>query len=494
MAESQFKRVNPGKRWTLAYGSTLGVEWFALLELQRSLQARQPYVIPILPAVIVKAEQTEHLALLGTAENNPLIAGLIESGVIAAPSGAEGYSLAVLPSIWREGNRMLVIAGTDPRGVLYGVEEFAARLSANADGAAGWDDIRSRLDAFPNLTLTEAPAIVDRGIWSWGYVIYDYRRFFDHMARLKLNIITIWNDCAPCNAREVIEYAHARGIRIFFGFHWGWGYEGSLDLSRGEDRRAITAMVQHTYREQYAGLEHDGIYFQTLTEHAVESMAGKTTAAWVCELVNETAGALLAEFPDLSIQLGLHATSIKEHYPDLAALHPRITITWEDAGSLPYSYQPQVTETFEETLDYSRRIAAFRPGVPFALVPKGWMCLRWQSEFENHGPFLLGERDGGFIANRLRERQPEWDVHNAYWFRHFPLAMRFYREMLAVNPHLLASGLIEDGLFEAAIQPSVALFAEILWNPAAEEEEILQRAFMKASCKTGTIQGPGYMR
>jgi len=36
--------------------------------------------------------------------------------------------------------------------------------------------------------------------------------------------------------------------------------------------------------------------------------------------------------------------------------------------------------------------------------------------------------------------------------------------------------LIEDGLFEESIQPSVALFAETIWNPRRSDREILQQA------------------
>jgi hypothetical protein len=461
---SIFKTRYPGKRWTILYGAYEGVEAFALEEWQRALQMYQPYVLPVLPATTAGRE---HVAALGTAANNSLIAGLIADGLLAPPPGPEGFSLACLPAPWDAKAKLLVVAGADARGVLYGVEACNARLVSETID-------RATLDQLAPFTLCEAPAVAHRGIWTWGYVIYDYRRFLDHMARLKLNTLTVWNDHVPLNAAAVLDYAHARGVRVVFGFHWGWGF-GDKDITRAEDRAAITADVLQRYREQYAGLNHDGIYFQTLTEHPTQEMGGRSTASWACELVNDTAAALLNEFPGVDIQFGLHATSIGEHFTDLAALDPRVTITWEDAGALPFAYVPD-PEGFDDTLAYAQRLAAFRPGSTFAMVPKGWMCLRWETEFENHGPFLLGERAPAYLHARLQARQAEWDTVNAAWLRHYPLAARFYRDILAVNPRVLATGLVEDGLFDEAIQPSVALFAETLWNPYLTDEALLARA------------------
>jgi hypothetical protein len=317
--------------------------------------------------------------------------------------------------------------------------------------------------------------------------VYDYRRFIDNMARLRMNMLTLWNDAPPVNCREVIEYAHSRGVKVVLGFAWGWGQK--YDLTSDADRRRLRGDVVRVYERDYQGLPHDGIYFQTLTEHHNTSIGGATVASLACTLVNETAGALLKEYPGLHIQFGLHATSILEHCTDLGRLDPRVAIVWEDAGVIPYSYSPVPDTTTEgenfatsletpgKTLEYSRKIAALRPGTPFGFVPKGWMTLDWRNEFEHHGPFLLGERSPEFIRERLAKRQPRWDRVNALWQQHFRHAVTFYREMLAVNPKgMIATGLVEDGLFEERIQPSVALLGEMLWDPTREPERILASA------------------
>jgi hypothetical protein len=43
-------------------------------------------------------------------------------------------------------------------------------------------------------------------------------------------------------------------------------------------------------------------------------------------------------------------------------------------------------------------------------------------------------------------------------------------------PSILATALVEDSMFEARIQPGVALLAEMLWNPNQPDPDILARA------------------
>jgi len=299
-------------------------------------------------------------------------------------------------------------------------------------------------------------------------------------------MLTIWNSEAPLNLPEVCDYAHQRGIKIIAGFNWGWGYK--RDISSAEGRAFIKKLALDAYREEYLSAPLDGIYFQTETEHKNKVLNGRSVAAWCCDMVNEIAREFYKINPKLSIQFGLHATSIRENYRDLAKLDRRIIITWEDAGALPFAYKPNphYEDGYKKTLAYSKQLAAFRPGTPFALVPKGWMCLRWGDEFAKHGPLLLGERAPEYLRERLAARQGEWDATNSGWFRHYPLAARFYREASKINPNIWATGLVEDGMFEARIQPSVSLFAETVWNPHQSDAEILARA-MRPYVTTTTV-------
>ena len=132
-------------------------------------------------------------------------------------------------------------------GVLYGVMEFnkkLATLATHDKEVPAAPSMRLR-----NSVLTDSPVIENRGIWTWGYVIYDYRRFFDNMARLKMNRLTVWNDRPPVNCRQFIDYAHSRGIKVILGYSWG--------ICPGEarsDQSAAFAVDQGRGSEELRGL------------------------------------------------------------------------------------------------------------------------------------------------------------------------------------------------------------------------------------------------
>jgi len=469
----------PGARWLLAYGNYAGPERVAANRAQGCAQYYLPYLLEVAPAMEMEPDGSTHVILVGTAKSNRWIAQLIERGLIRAPEKAQGFTIACLDAPWGEGKRAIVICGADARGVLYGAEEFCARTLYGGLPNDGAEPRRDDFDHMAEFALTEAPAIDDRGIWTWGYVIYDYKRFLDNMVKLKMNMLTLWNRTVPLNMDKVIEYAHARGIKIIPGFHWGWGSDSHYDIANPDDWPALKRDIVDTYQREYAGLGIDGIYFQTQTEHNELTKGGRTMAAIARDFVNTVAAGLYEMTPDLHIQFGLHATSIREHYTDFSALDPRVTITWEDAGVLPFSYSPTLgeEEQYEETLKYGLELARFRRESGFAIVPKGWTCLRWDREFEFHGPFILGERVARFTHERLLDRSGLWEGSNQQWYRLFPCAARFYREILATGPQsTLVTGLVEDGIFEEAIQSGVALFAETLWNPYQPDGDILARA------------------
>ncbi|HTQ09615.1 MAG TPA: hypothetical protein VMI31_06045 [Fimbriimonadaceae bacterium] len=480
----KYPRFFPGARWVIAYGRYMGVERFAVDEAQRLAQTSFPYVIDCEPASGLKPEEQEHLILVGTEKDNPLIRALIQRGVLKRPSGPQGYSIAGFDSPWKKGQRVIALAGYDPNGVLYGAEDFNSQIVSRAAGFQSAvpdpsiDDRRHKaFDGIPDFAMNETPAIQNRGIWCWGYVIYDYRRFFDHMARLKMNTIIFWNDVVPQNCRAVIEYAHSRGIRVILGFEWGYGIAG-LDPTSAQQRAKMRDEVAATFKSEYRGLGMDGIYFQTFTENSNLTIKGKSTAEWACQWVNEISSALFKIAPDLRIEFGLHATSIRDHYVDLKPLDPRIVITWEDAGTLPFSYDPVTPEpsAFDATVDYAKKLAVFRSNRELSMVAKGWIQLPWQTS-EHHGPYILGERDPEWIRQRLTRRQDRWDYVNSLWLKNFPLAAQFYRSMLGQHPAVCSvTGLIEDGEFEERIQPSVALFAQTLWDPNLPDAEISRRA------------------
>jgi len=288
------KPIYEGTRWSLVYGSYEGVEKFAVNELQKTAQLYLPYMIETRQGTGEVSGHKGHLILAGTASDNKLIGELVKKGLLSIPSKPEGYVISCFNSPWSEGKRVIAIAGSDPNGVLYGVEDFNAKILSHES----FDNVK-------DFTISDYPRIENRGIWTWGYVIYDYRRFIDNMARLKMNMLAFWNDCPPENCREVIDYAHSRGIKAVLGFHWGWGMD-DIDLSNAEHRARIKGIVLDNYNNNYRGLGMDGIYFQTLTEHENTRINGRSVASIVCDMVNDISSGLFKDNPGLYIQCTRH--------------------------------------------------------------------------------------------------------------------------------------------------------------------------------------------
>ena len=159
-----------------------------------------------------------------------------------------------------DGRQDVFIEGSDPVSLSYGVMDFCHRYLPRACISGTVADpyyFRSLFsgDALPPTEWAIAPRILHRGLWTWGLAIYDWRGYLENMARLRLNEAIIWNDFAPLNGREIVAYAHELGIRIIWGYSWGWDTALRIDTSEQATRRII-----RTYEREYAPLGGDGIY------------------------------------------------------------------------------------------------------------------------------------------------------------------------------------------------------------------------------------------
>jgi len=66
---------------------------------------------------------------------------------------------------------------------------------------------------------------------------------------------------------------------------------------------------------------------------------------------------------------------------------------------------------------------------------------------------------------------------NSLWLRNYPEALRFFQEVRdSTSSTMSVLGLMEDGMFEEKIQFSAALFAEMIWNPHRDAQDVLQQA------------------
>ena len=360
----------------------------------------------------------------------------------------------------------VTVEGYDDAGVLYGVLDLYNKYIAKLDGAR-WDGSYGTFtdnEVLPDFEYGSAPSIKDRGLWTWGHVIYDYRGYFDNMMKLKMNKIVIWNDFAPANADEIVKYAHSRNIRVIWGFSWLWDTRHyKVDIKNLEGR---SEEILAKYESQYASIGGDGIYFQTFTEKTVDSIDGVLIAKAAADFVNKTAAMFYEKYPELEIQFGLHATSVKTKLEFIKTVDPRIRIVWEDCGAFPFHDLPSNVEAFEKTLELVGSIANLRgTNDRFGVVTKSLVKLDWTCFKHLCGPQYVGVSSEYVKKNRVERKSRLWRSIQAGWILNADKAGQMIAELCRLKDgDLCALALVEDGMFEETIMYPVALYSEMLWD------------------------------
>ncbi|MBN2852784.1 MAG: hypothetical protein JXQ23_08635, partial [Clostridia bacterium] len=388
---------------------------------------------------------------------------------------AESYSLKVVRSSFNEEKQMIVITGKDPKGVINGSVDFRYKYISESgnfmlnDGKYFGSTFKGKM---PEYEKTSSPCIRNRGVWTWGHVIYDYRKFIDNMTLLKMNMIVIWNDFVPINMEEVISYAHQNGIKVIFGYSWGWGTD--VDISSEEDLNTWTEAALSTYENEYACLNGDGIYFQSFTETTDDKINGTVIAEAVARWVNRIGKRLLMVYPDLEIQFGLHATSVKDRLSYLKEIDDRITIVWEDCGAFPYHYSPKMIGDFEETKKFSSSVSLLRGEQDrFGAVLKGLTCLDWTDFEHQKGSYVLGKASPHVIQRKYELKKEYWHYVKAYWMKNACYALDMIKQIVSDKGNdVTIEALVEDGMLESRIWYPVALLSEMLWDSSLDLNEL----------------------
>lgn len=481
-------------RWLIVCGKYEGLEKRAA---EVAVAAIQPYVKPVIVVKEAKdfceVDKREYnLFLIGTPESNLEIAKLIASGKIACGKGSEGYAITSEKSVYNADKRMIVVAATGESGVLYGVADatgvYFRNLALPPKAPKGKTDVRDE-DYFPSAFNADMPpfykesepTVKRRAIWTWGHCIYDYERFFKNMALLKLNQAVIWNDYAPVNAKEVVAYAKSWGIEIFWGSPWGWDTSMPTEAVSLVPTKEVVFSLVKKYADEYADTGAAGLYFQSFTETAEEKIGGKYIAEAAAEFVNTVANAMCERFPNLELQFGLHADSVKNRIFAMEKVDPRIRIVWENCGDMPYSYDPNDLSNFDETLAFSEKIATLRgEKEKFGAVLKGMPTLDWAHFSHIRGSFVLGVNQERFIRERDEKRRELWKHYQADWLVNGRRVQELVKRLAAINGgDMSLQLLVEDGMFEENIYFPVALCAESLWDANGENGELVSRV---ASC------------
>lgn len=472
-------------RWILIYDTYKGVEKTAVNMLSGFVSGHLQYVLPLKPVGEITEDmiKTTNVLVVGKIDDNPILRRLKEEGRIQVSNEAEGYSIYVGENPYQTELQIIAIAGFDAHGVLYGCMDFCNRYCGDLLYKTGYlcgkSFFKNRFDEkLTGWQISSTSKIKTRALWTWGHVIYDYRKFFENMAKLRLNEIVIWNDVAPLNASDVVECAHSFGIKVIWGFAWGWrsrcaSIEEDFD---GDMPRKIKESVLQKYEKEYASIGGDGIYFQSFTELDKESIAGKLVAEIVTDLVNDTANALLEKHPDLNIQFGLHATSVKNRLNVIQKIDKRIHIVWEDCGAFPFNYFPDKIENFDETMEFTEQILVLRgKEEKFGAVLKGMLNLDWGNFEHFKDSYILGTRTNEYIKERQAEKDKIWKIIQAGWLKNAEYVRRMIELIAGKSNSPIVQGLVEDGMFENKIMFPVAFLAELLWDASDNVEEIIER-------------------
>ena len=411
---------------------------------------------------------------IGTKKDNPLIAKASERNL----TQKEQYYIKVSED-------SVIIEGYDDAGVLYGCIDFYNEYIVkyeNSNNSADYFLNVLSLDKLPEFEYSSAPSVKNRGIWTWGHVIYNYTDFIDNMLKLKLNTIIIWNDVVPVNAEEMIEYAHSCNIKVIWGYSWLWDTKCSdVNIKTIYDN---IDMILDKYENEYKNLNADGIYFQSFTELGSDKIGDVLVAEAVTGFVNETASRFFDRFGEMELQFGIHATSVKEKLEYIKNVDSRVRLYWEDCGSFPFAYIPKDTENYEETKKFVTKTLHLRTNEKYGAVTKGMVCLNW-SEFEHmEGAFYIGKCSKSTTKNRVERKNRIWRYVQAYWFSNADKAYDMVKMMhKETNGDLYITALVEDGMFEENIMYPVALYSEMLWNTRRDIKEMMSLVALRSYVK-----------
>ena len=386
------------------------------------------------------------------------------------PKLPDAFRIDVTPD-----NRTVSVTAQDSISLLYAAYDFENKYIPFAENRDLWNNAVIIGDHLPEWHYHTSPTHTKRGLWTWGYVIRDYRGYINRMVSLKMNTLIIWNDYPPQNSRELIDYAHTYGVNVYFGFAWGWDTRfDKIDPAHTEE---LTEAVVREYEEKYAPLGLDGIYFQSFTEIWGDTLAGVVIADAVTEFVNRTAGQILEKHPDLDILFGLHATSVKNRLGSIAKVDPRVSIIWENSGAFPYSYDPFDIGNFDDTIVFHDKTKNLRETGGFGAVLKGLTKLDWRYFVHQSGDFILGEDGADAVQKNADERRKMWRHVQAYWIRNADCVTQIIRRFGRDD---MITFLAEDGAIEAYLPYPLALAAEMMWNDTRSTPDILSETALRA--------------
>ena len=409
------------------------------------------------------------------------------------------------------------IIGADPVGVLWGVRDFVHYY------ARTWLDGLSQKKPH-EFDFASAPRLHNRCLWTWWKGCIDPFAYIDRASEWKINTVVFWNEGVPLDAQRLTKYAHERGVKIWWGFSWGWTSSGFRDASPGlaeylvnlyesqtrkngiapaslcpsepESIPAMKAFVMDLFENQYAWLpEIDGIYFQTATEAVCEcercrnKPLGDTLMPMIMPILEE----MHQRYPDLPISWGVHnyGFDIKE-FEILKEVPGYVNLCWE--ATVTWARRKDIAE---EQLTYRQPnedyAGLYRIGSAASFDARSSTCYnystrQWLPRFEKIWEYLE-ECQPECAGNECRMFSIAYDdrsdlaFYNAWTgdWRPNPITKRLvdnlnFREFLEWSRMLVEGPPTTKGIFlcleasfvELKMRRQPAMLAEAMWDPMNE--------------------------
>lgn len=464
--------------WKIIYNNYAGFEKNAIDFLTREMgkyliREEGKYKIYVLACEKEGAPIDQNAVVLGLYKESQTVQKYVTREEIEG----QDYLVKVVENPQNTDCRIVCITAQSPQNLFYGATAFIDNYLIDCAPLHGGLKIPQWCFDYkmPTYSLAESAKIKTRSVFTWGHIINDYRAYIRNLARLRCNQVIIWNEYMPLNAKEVVAYAHAYGLQVIWGYSWGWAEYKQGDKMDKDFLEKLKAHALQTYEEFYKDTGCDGIYFQSFTETSNQVIDGVPIARIVTDFVNDTVAAFYAKYPDIKIQFGLHATSVKQHLDELARVDTRVEIIWEDCGAFPFDYNPVVTDEqrFEETLELTKKIITLRGNAPFGLVMKGFMTLDWEMFVSQNGPFVLGENSCAIVQADAKLRAPIWQSMEAGWAAYGEYALRLIREVQQLTGGEV--NICMAGAFEGDISLPLGLCAEMMFNPQREFPALLYK-------------------
>ncbi len=266
----------------------------AAKELQEYIGKLSGAHLPMVTAA--EAEQRargESLIVLGTAAGNPLVQELAQGGAIN-PADLKNDGFLLKTTQWK-GRPVVLIAGKDDAGALYGAYELLERLGITFRLTGDILPPPTNALAIPALDLNFQPAFPRRGflhtsvydnltMFSWP----DYERLLDQMCRLKCNYVQFWwFEFTPWIKFSYQGESKALGdvSASASGYHnWAIGGFGSRtinDISIGRERFQDRARMAPLEMQHIDTPDQAFDYSRDLLRRFIEHAARRNIKVWL---------------------------------------------------------------------------------------------------------------------------------------------------------------------------------------------------------------------